>query len=282
MTPRWEWRTFGERFGAAEGRLAAHLPERVEHSDDMYLLPLSGDPSIKIRSGILDVKQLDAVRDDGLQRWRPVLKARFPLAADDVRTACAALEVDVPPGRITDVDSLIAATPGVRAMPVNKRRTHYTVGGCLAEISELSSAAGSTRTIAVESEDPDRVAETVRALGFGGRANVCMARGLRILLGTEDERCGVIDVGTNSVKFHLAERRRPGWWRALADRAVVTRLGEGLDRGGRLAARPVERTIDALAGIVDEAARHGAEALVAVGTAVLRLAPNAGDLLGGA
>ena len=38
IVPRWEWRSFGERFGAAEAVLAALAPERVHESDELYLL----------------------------------------------------------------------------------------------------------------------------------------------------------------------------------------------------------------------------------------------------
>ena len=44
----------------------------------------------------------------------------------------------------------------------------------------------------------------------------------------------VFDVGTNSVKFHVAERAPDGTWRTVVDRAEVTRLGVGLDETGRL------------------------------------------------
>ena len=57
IVPRWEWRTFGEGFGAAEGRLAALTPERVEESDELYLLSLRSDASVKVRDGLMDVKQ---------------------------------------------------------------------------------------------------------------------------------------------------------------------------------------------------------------------------------
>ena len=63
----------------------------------------------------------------------------------------------------------------------------------------------------------------------------------------------VIDVGTNSVKFHVGEREDHGSWTTVADRAEVTRLGEGLDENGKLGAEPVARTADAIAGMVDEA-----------------------------
>jgi exopolyphosphatase/guanosine-5'-triphosphate,3'-diphosphate pyrophosphatase len=84
----------------------------------------------------------------------------------------------------------------------------------------------------------------------------------------------VIDVGTNSVKFHIGDRGDDGGWRTVVDRADVTRLGEGLVEGGTFAPQAVERTIEAIAGMVDEAKELGALAIAAVGTAGLRMASD--------
>jgi exopolyphosphatase/guanosine-5'-triphosphate,3'-diphosphate pyrophosphatase len=84
----------------------------------------------------------------------------------------------------------------------------------------------------------------------------------------------VIDVGTNSVKFHIGERLPDGTWRTLVDRAEVTRLGEGLSETGAIAPAAIERTATAISGMADEAKRHIAHALVAVGTMGLRAATN--------
>ena len=85
------------------------------------------------------------------------------------------------------------------------------------------------------------------------------------------ERFAVIDVGTNSVKFHLGDRRPDGSWRTVVDRAVVTRLGEGPRQTGRLGSEPMERTAEAIAGMAEEARRHRVGAIAAVGTAGLRI-----------
>ena len=45
ITPRWEWRSFGWRFGEAEGRLAQLDPSGVQESDEIYLLSGAGDRS---------------------------------------------------------------------------------------------------------------------------------------------------------------------------------------------------------------------------------------------
>ena len=78
IVPRWEWRTFGNDFGAAEEALGALAVERVEESDDLYLLFRDGDATVKVRHGLLDVKGLLAVDDDGLEQWVPVAKHPLP------------------------------------------------------------------------------------------------------------------------------------------------------------------------------------------------------------
>src|SRR5262249_33183031 len=87
-------------------------------------------------------------------------------------------------------------------------------------------------------------------------------------------RRAVIDVGTNSVKFHIGERQPDGTWTTVVDRAEVTRLGEGIDESGAIAPAAIERTAAAIAGMAAEPARHEAGGVTAVGTMGLRTATN--------
>ena len=87
--PRWEWRTFGEAFGDADERFAALSRERVEESDEIYLLSIASDASVKVRDGLLDVKLLQAVNDDGLEQWKPVLKAGLPARPRTTSRPCS-------------------------------------------------------------------------------------------------------------------------------------------------------------------------------------------------
>ncbi len=89
----------------------------------------------------------------------------------------------------------------------------------------------------------------------------------------------VIDVGTNSVKSHIGERRADGSWVTIVDRAEVTRLGEGIAETGDIAPAAIARTAEAIAGMADEARRHHAAALVAVGTMGLRSAGNSDSFI---
>jgi exopolyphosphatase / guanosine-5'-triphosphate,3'-diphosphate pyrophosphatase len=275
IVPRWEWRTFGDVSVPLTGP-----PERVQDSDEVYLLSLESDASVKVRDGLMDVKLLESVDDAGLEQWRPVLKASLPLAREDVAVLLGALRVQVPQlaDRPYTLDDVVASSDEIRAVDVHKHREHFTPGGCMVEVSEVRTDEGAARTIAVESEDPQLVVETVRALGLEGRPNTCLARGLKTLTGF-GARYAVIDVGTNSVKFHVGERGAHGEWRTVVDRSEITRLGEGLDASGELQPGPMARTVEAIEGMVDEARRDGVADIAAVGTAGMRIARNSGDLV---
>jgi exopolyphosphatase / guanosine-5'-triphosphate,3'-diphosphate pyrophosphatase len=287
IVPRWEWRTFGERFGDAEDRFAALAPEHVHESDEVYLLSSAADETVKVRDGLLDVKHLERVNHDGLEQWKPVLKEGFPLSGETVGVALTALGVPPPPPpsvstvepSVSTVEDLIAAGKDLVAVPVRKRRVHYTLSGCMAELTDVRTETAATRTIAVEAEDPARVIAAVRELGLGERPNVSFPRGLKTLLGLDAHRYAVLDVGTNSVKFHVGERRADGSWSTVADHAEVTRLGEGLDESGSIQPEPMERTIAAIADMAEESRHDGAEKVAAVGTAGLRIAKNSAEFV---
>ncbi len=284
IVPRWEWRWFGRRFGPAESRLAALTPGAVQESRETYLLSGTGD-NVKVRDALMDVKVLRETRPDGLEQWTPVMKAGFPLSAAEVAKVFAALRLDPPPLRRASYDlgqfiaELAVPSGRIRAIDVQKRRTRYTVGGCMAELSEVVADGKPTRTLAVESEDPAAVIAAVRSLGLSGYVNTSYPRGLSALLDDTPSRHAVIDVGTNSIKFHVAEPASDGHWRTVADRAEVTRLGEGLDDTGRIGAAALERAVAAITGMVAEAQQHGALAVVAIGTAGLRIAANRDEVV---
>jgi exopolyphosphatase/guanosine-5'-triphosphate,3'-diphosphate pyrophosphatase len=284
IIPRWEWRTFGQHFGPAEAAFAKLTPGSTHDSDELYLLTPDGD-TVKIRDDLMDIKVLREVDGNGLERWEPVMKASFPMGVADMRTLRSSLRLPPsdtlrPAYTLEETLAEVVSPDGpVRAVSVRKARVRYTVGGCMAELSEVEADGHRTRTLAIEAEDGDAVIAAVRSIGLGDYRNMSYPRGLSALLAGTPARYAVIDVGTNSVKFHLAERAATGEWTTLADRAEVTRLGEGLQESGAIATDAVDRTAAAIAGMVDEADASDAVAITAVGTAGLRIATNSEDVL---
>ncbi len=189
IIPRWEWRTFGDSFGAVDGQFAALEPGSVQESDETYLLSPVTDENVKIRDLLMDIKTLEQVNPDGLEQWKPVMKGAFPLPAAQVKDVFAALGVTPPPLARTDysLEQFVSelAEPGERlqVVQVHKKRARYKVDGCMAELTDVVADGKKTRTVALESEDPARVIAAVRKLGLDKFQNISYPRGLKQLVG---------------------------------------------------------------------------------------------------
>ena len=287
IVPRWEWRTFGEDFGDAERRLAALPPSASEESDELYLLSLESDASVKVRDGA-DGRQ--APRARRRRRARAVAaghEGRVSAGRGGRRRRARGARVHGPPlPRATSTRSTSSSTRScgpTPTLPCDRRpqaaRALHVRRTAWPSSPSCERTRARARTIAIESEDPAASRGRARARPrrppqrqrrrAGSRRSPASARGA----------IAVIDVGTNSVKFHVGERRADGAWQTIADRAEVTRLGEGLDETGRLDDEPIARTVEAIAAMVDEARRDGVVEIAAVGTAGLRLAANSDALI---
>ena len=274
---RWEWRTFGPAARVAADRWRQLSPVGTQESDEVYLLSGAGE-TVKVRAELMDIKQLLATDSFGLQQWTPVLKASFPIDRSNVERVFDALHVPVPEldrdaWTLDEFMREFTGPSGIRAVSVHKRRVRYAPNGCSAEITDVVVDGRSARTFAVEGEDAAAVADEVRTLGLADFLNTAYPVGLaRIMAGTA-ERYAVLDCGTNSIKFHVAERTDDGW-STLVDRAELTRLGEGIETTGTISPAALERTVTAVEGMVEEARSHDVLAIAAVGTAGLRMASN--------
>ena len=188
IIPRWEWRTFGESFGEADGKYAALTPTDIQESDELYFLSPASDQNVKVRFDLMDIKTLVEVSADGLEQWKPVMKAKFPLPADDVKKVLEALDMKAEsPARaeytLDQFVSELAVPGGLRAVNVHKRRVRYKVNGCTSEITDVVADGQKIRTIALELEDAARVISTVRELELDRFPNISYLRGLKQLLG---------------------------------------------------------------------------------------------------
>jgi exopolyphosphatase / guanosine-5'-triphosphate,3'-diphosphate pyrophosphatase len=86
--------------------------------------------------------------------------------------------------------------------------------------------------------------------------------------------CAVVDIGTNSTRLFLAEVDDGRVGTVLERRTEVTRLGAGVDAGGRLSDDGMQRVFAVLDEYTRLIERHGADRAVAVMTSAVRDAAN--------
>ena len=133
------------------------------------------DASVKVRDGLMDVKLLEQVSDDGLEQWTPVLKASFPLSGGpDVATVLARARSAVAPAsraRSYAMSTSSSTCSGATTSPpsrVHKTARRFTVGGCMAELTERARGARHAATPSPSSpRTRQRVSRPCVELGLG-------------------------------------------------------------------------------------------------------------------
>jgi hypothetical protein len=177
IIPRFEFRVWGDDLGQAKLRLEALGPvyERRE-SSETYFVSWAEGINVKIRAGIVDIKELLVVRG-GLEQWKPVFKAAFPMDAEVVSASVfPRLEVEGPSlgEAVIDEATFITAAStvkGVAVVPVRKERSLISFGHCRGETTTVQIDGADHHSVAVESADPDALDAAIVDIGIGGRPN---------------------------------------------------------------------------------------------------------------
>lgn len=92
-------------------------------------------------------------------------------------------------------------------------------------------------------------------------------------------KAATIDIGTNSTRLLVAEVTPDKSYLALARRAVITRLGEGVNKNQMLSSEAILRSEEVLHEYAREIQKQRVEQVWAVGTSALREAENSHDFL---
>jgi exopolyphosphatase/guanosine-5'-triphosphate,3'-diphosphate pyrophosphatase len=90
-------------------------------------------------------------------------------------------------------------------------------------------------------------------------------------------RTAVVDIGTNSTRLLVADVERDGELRECVRESIVTRLGEGVEAGGRLRPAARERVLEVVERYARTIAEQGAERALAVMTSAVRDAADGAD-----
>ncbi|MBN1327787.1 MAG: Ppx/GppA family phosphatase [Candidatus Cloacimonetes bacterium] len=87
------------------------------------------------------------------------------------------------------------------------------------------------------------------------------------------DRYAILDIGTNSIKFFMFSVSNQET-ETIMDRNNISRLGEGLQKTGKISESAMERNITALREFIELAEKEGVKEIIAVGTMCLRTAKN--------
>jgi exopolyphosphatase / guanosine-5'-triphosphate,3'-diphosphate pyrophosphatase len=93
-------------------------------------------------------------------------------------------------------------------------------------------------------------------------------------------RFAFIDIGTNTILGLIAELKNDGSFDVLDDLAEITRLGEGVQRTGRISPEGEERSLKVLRCYLERFESLNVEEIIAVGTSALRDARNSAEVRG--
>jgi len=88
-----------------------------------------------------------------------------------------------------------------------------------------------------------------------------------------------IDIGSNTVRLRVVRRSAGGDWERLADEGLFCRLGEGVERTGRIAEPNFARAVEVTTRYVARAHDLDAEWIFPFATAAVREAANGPELL---
>lgn len=188
IVPRWEWRTFGDDFGAAEENIKKHECTRTLESSEIYFLSKNSDQNIKVRNDLMDIKVLQEVNNDALEQWFPVMKAIFPVGAPEIKEvlANANVELEVADDLMLSFEDFIAQiidpSPDLKAVGVFKKRYGYMINEAVVELADLTIDGKPIRTTAVEHADQDLVLSVVKELGLYGLENVNYIQAMKRLV----------------------------------------------------------------------------------------------------
>ena len=173
IKPRYEFRIWSESLTPLQQKLEAKAEARETRSQETYLISAVTEKcNAKIRAELMDIKVLTA-EDRGLEQWRPILKAGFPLSNSAIAEQILPSLQLTPPALTMDdytmeefFQEVVRKEPKIAVADVTKTRYQFNIGACAAEYSNITINKMPRDTVAVESTDPDAVLQLVRELGI--------------------------------------------------------------------------------------------------------------------
>jgi hypothetical protein len=190
IKPRYEFRVWADSLEHTRKRLERMAaPREAQTSHESYVVSATTDKcNAKIRAGLMDIKLLIA-EERGLQQWKPVLKAEFPLSRSIISAQIFPnLAVQTPPLAREQYsldqffDELIRKEAKLAIVEVSKTRFQFDLDNGQAEFTTAAINRVARQTVAVESVDPAAVLRTISELALQGAPNISYIREIKRII----------------------------------------------------------------------------------------------------
>ena len=160
------------------------LPYREDNSQESYFLLQDPNLNLKLRYGMLDLKQRLAVDPSGFEQWFPIFKAVLPLIQQECAELC-----DLLPGKLgltgeSDLLLQLEGHPEICVVNLNKQRKRYLLGEVQAEYTIIQHQDREVVTIALEHLDRQLLEQVRRDYQLPQLVNESYPQALKRLLGS--------------------------------------------------------------------------------------------------
>lgn len=183
---RYEFRQFGADLGKVRDKFAElGQPVQQPASRETYIVTrLNIESNVKIRGSRVQVKTLKA-RLGILEQWARPLNAELPVSVADLENIvfpALGLDLEISERGAFSESALLAFAAGQHALArvvVEKRRTLYEIGDCVAEFCKLQLDNETVQAIAIEAVDADAATGLMQQVGLADGANESYAEFLQ-------------------------------------------------------------------------------------------------------
>lgn len=191
ITPRAEFRVFGQGIidivGISMWNAQAKL-FKIRQSSETYILSRhTNEANVKIRGGLLDIKIKVGETAEGYEIFQPRGKFEFPVKQEELKTIFenlrAHIVVEQPTCTLDEFLDLVADSPDLTAVAVDKERYGFSVDGVICEYGEILFNGALIETACVESEDYSAMKAVIEKLEITAFENTNYLKAAKEIVG---------------------------------------------------------------------------------------------------
>lgn len=191
ITPRAEFRVFGQGIIDIVGISMWHAQAKlfkIRQSSETYILSRHTDEAnVKIRDGLLDIKIKVGETEEGYEIFQPRGKFQFPVKQEELAAIFDNLQASIklvqPSCTFDEFLDLVAESPDLTAVAVDKERYGFSVDGVICEYGEILFNGALVETACAESEDYSAMKSVIEKLEIASFENTNYLKAAKEIVG---------------------------------------------------------------------------------------------------